>query len=160
MAGGGVGLALTPLNTAAMNAIRRIEHGAAAGVLVTMSGIGATFGVALSGAFFQSVQENKSDELLSKLGIGLTEAQEQTLSGLLAGNPEAIAELRTFPPGQQVAIKHALEQGFTDGLGVVMWLSLGVALAGMILVAIVMQRSAPIPDEDEDLALEAAEAHA
>ena len=77
--GGGVGLALTPLNTAAMNAIRRIEHGAAAGVLVTMSGIGATFGVALSGSFFQSVQDNKSDELLSKLGIGLTEAQEQTL---------------------------------------------------------------------------------
>jgi hypothetical protein len=41
-----------------------------------------------------------------------------------------------------------------------MWLSLGIALAGMILVAIVMQRSAPIPDEDEELALEAAEAHA
>ena len=160
VAGGGVGLALTPLNTAAMNAIRRIEHGAAAGVLVTMSGIGATFGVALSGSFFQSVQDNKSDELLSKLGIGLTEAQEQTLSGLLAGNPDAIAELRTFPPGQQVAIKHALEQGFTDGLGVVMWLSLGVAVAGMIVVALVMQRSAPIPDEEEDLALEAAEAHA
>ena len=112
MAGGGVGLALTPLNTAAMNAIRRIEHGAAAGVLVTMSGIGATFGVALSGSFFQSVQENKSEELLSKLGIGLTEAQEQTLSGLLAGNAEAIAELRTFPPGQQVAIKHRTRAGF------------------------------------------------
>ena len=158
VAGGGVGLALTPLNTAAMNAIRRIQHGAAAGVLVTMSGIGATFGVALSGSFFQSVQDNKSDELLSKLGIGLTEAQEQTLSGLLAGNPAAIHELHTFPPGQQVAIKHALTQGFTDGLGAVMWLSLGIAVAGMIVVAVVMQRSAPIPDED--LALEAAEATA
>jgi hypothetical protein len=141
-----------------MNAIRRIEHGAAAGVLVTMSGIGATFGVALSGSFFQSVGLNKSEELLSKLGIGLTTTQEQMLSGLLAGNPDAIAELRTFPPGEQVAIKHALTQGFTDGLGVVMWLSLGVAVAGMILVALVMQRSAPIPDEQEDLALETAEA--
>jgi hypothetical protein len=30
----------------------------------------------------------------------------------------------------------------------------------MILVALVMQRSAPVPDEAEDLALEAAEAHA
>ena len=160
VAGGGVGLALTPLNTAAMNAIRRIEHGAAAGVLVTMSGIGATFGVALSGSFFQSVQDSKSDELLSKLGIGLTPAQEETLTGVLAGNADALAELHTFPPGQQVAIRHALEEGFTDGLGTVMWLSLGVALAGMILVAIVMQRSAPIPDEEEDLILEAAEAHA
>jgi len=125
-----------------------------------MSGIGATFGVALSGSFFQSVEDSKSDELLSKLGIGLTEAQEQTLTGVLAGNPDALAELHTFPPAQQVAIKHALEQGFTDGLGVVMWLSLGVAVAGMILVAVVMQRSAPIPDEEEDVMLEAAEAHA
>jgi MFS family permease len=160
VAGAGVGLALTPLNTAAMNAIRRIEHGAAAGVLVTMSGIGATFGVALSGSFFQSVQDSKTDELLSKLGIGLTEAQERTLSGVLAGNPDALAELHTFPPGQQAAIKVALRQGFTDGLGVVMWLSLGVAVAGMIVVALVMQRSAPVPDEEEDMALEAAEAHA
>jgi hypothetical protein len=143
-----------------MNAIRRIEHGAAAGVLVTMSGIGATFGVALSGSFFQSVQDNKTDELLSKLGIGLTEAQEKTLSGLLAGNPDAIAELRTFPPGQQVAIKHALKQGFTDGLGVVMWLSLGIAVAGMILVALVMQRSAPVPDEEELEEIIGAEARA
>ena len=47
-----------------MNPIRRIEHGAAAGVLVTMSGIGATFGVAL-GAVFQSVQDSKTDELLA-----------------------------------------------------------------------------------------------
>jgi MFS family permease len=160
VAGAGVGLALTPLNTAAMNAIRRIEHGAAAGVLVTMSGIGATFGVALSGSFFQSVQDSTTDELLSKLGIGLTEAQERTLSGVLAGNPDALAELHTFPPGQQAAIKVALKQGFTDGLGVVMWLSLGVAVAGMIVVALVMQRSAPVPDEEEDMALEAAEAHA
>jgi hypothetical protein len=117
-----------------MNAIRRIEHGAAAGVLVTMSGIGATFGVALSGSFFQSVQDSTTDELLSKLGIGLTEAQERTLSGVLAGNPDALAELHTFPPGQQAAIEVALKQGFTDGLGVVMWLSLGVAVAGMIVV--------------------------
>jgi EmrB/QacA subfamily drug resistance transporter len=160
VAGAGVGLALTPLNTAAMNSIRRIEHGAAAGVLVTMSGIGATFGVALSGSFFQSVQDSKSDEFLSKLGIGLTEAQEKTLNGVLAGNTDALNELHTFPPGQQVAIKHALIRGFTEGLGVVMWLCLGIAVAGMVLVALVMQRSAPIPDEEEDLALEAAEAHA
>ena len=160
VAGAGVGLALTPLNTAAMNAIRRIQHGAAAGILVTMSGLGATFGVALSGAFFQSVQDSKSDELLSKLNIGLTEAQERTLSGLLAGSPEATAELHTFPPGQQAAIKGALTQGFTDGLDTVMWLSLGITVAGLVVVALVMQRSAPIPDEEEIEEIVGAEARA
>jgi EmrB/QacA subfamily drug resistance transporter len=157
VAGAGAGLALTPLNTAAMNAIRRAEHGAAAGILVTMGGIGATFGVALSGSFFQTVKDHKSDELLSKLNIGLTESQERTLDGLLAGSPEATAELHKFPPGQQVAIKHALRHGFTEGLSTVMWLSLGITVAGMILVALVMQRSAPIPDEEELEAIEAAE---
>jgi hypothetical protein len=162
VAGAGIGLALTPLNTAAMNAIRRIQHGAAAGILITMSGLGATFGIALTGAFFQTAQDSKSDQLLSKLNIGLTEAQERTLSGLLAGSSDAQAELHTFPKPQQDAITHALKQGFTDGLGQVMWLSLGVAIAGMIVVALIMQRSAPVPDEDEIEVegIEAAEAHA
>ena len=149
VAGAGIGLSLTPLNTAAMNAIPRAKHGAAAGVLVTMSGLGSTLGVALSGSFFQTVKDSKSDELLSKLGIGLTEAQERTLDGLLAGSSQATAELHTFPPGQQVAIRHSLVQGFTDGLSTVMWLSFAITLAGMLLVALVMQRSAPIPDEEE-----------
>jgi MFS family permease len=156
LVGAGIGLALTPLNTAAMNAIRRIEHGAAAGVLVTMSGIGATFGVALSGAFFQSVQDSKSDSLLAKVGNGihLTDAQERTLSGLLSGSKGSQPLFNKFDPTQQTAIKHALRQGYTDGLGVVMWLSLGICVAGLVLVAIVMQRSSPIPDEEEvDIAL-------
>ena len=116
-----------------------------------MSGIGATFGVALSGAFFQSVQDSKTDSLLTHVGNGihLTEAQERTLSGLLAGSDEAKALLHTFDPKQQSAIRHAVRQGYTDGLGVVMWLSLGITVAGLLLVAMVMQRSAPIPDEEE-----------
>ena len=160
LAGAGVGLALTPLNTAAMNSIRRIEHGAAAGVLVTMSGIGATFGVALSGSFFQSVQDSKSDSLLSKLNISLTEVQERTLSGLLTGSKQATAELHRFDPAQQSAIEHALRQGYTDGLGTVMWLSLGIIVAGMLLAALVMQRSAAVPDEEDVELLEGEEARA
>ena len=160
VAGSGIGLALTPLNTAAMNAIRRVQHGAAAGILVTMSGLGATFGIALSGAFFQSAQDSKSDELLSQLGIGLTEAQERTLDGLLAGSAQATAELQHFPPEQQKAITTALSKGFTDGLSTVMWLSLGVTVAGLVLVALVMQRAEPIPDEQdvEEILAEAATA--
>jgi EmrB/QacA subfamily drug resistance transporter len=158
--GAGTGLALTPLNTAAMNAIRRTEHGAAAGVLVTMSGIGATFGVALSGSFFQSVQDSKSDSLLGKLGLQLSDATERTLSGLLSGSKTALAELHKFDPAQQTAIRHALRQGYTDGLGVVMWLSLGITVAGMVLVALVMQRSAPVPDKEEVEGVFAQEARA
>jgi EmrB/QacA subfamily drug resistance transporter len=151
LVGAGVGLALTPLNTAAMNAIRRREHGAAAGVLVTMSGIGATFGVALSGSLFQGRQDTKTDSLLSATHLGLYEAQERTLSGLLAGSKPALAALHRFPASAQAEITHAVRQGFTDGLGAAMWLALGITAAGMVLVALVMQRSAPVPEEDESI---------
>jgi EmrB/QacA subfamily drug resistance transporter len=158
--GAGIGLALTPLNTAALNSIRRSEHGAAAGILVTMSGLGATFGVALSGTVFQTVKDHKADKFLAHLHIGLTEAQERTLDGLLAGSSDASDALHKFPPGHQLAIKHALRRGFTDGLGTVMWFSVGITLAGLVVAAIVMQRSAPVPDENEVEEVEAEEVHA
>lgn len=156
--GFGVGLCLTPLNTAAMNAIRRAEHGAAAGILVTMSGLGATFGIAISGALFQTVKDSKSDHLLSKIGLHLSEGTERTLEGLLAGAKDAITGLKKFSLDQQHAITHAIRQGFTDALGNVMWLSVGVCLAGVIIVALIMQRTAPIPDEEEIEGIEAEEA--
>jgi hypothetical protein len=146
--GAGVGLCLTPLNTAAMNAIRRAEHGAAAGILVTMSGLGATFGIAVSGALFQSVKDDKSDDLLSKVGISI-ESSERKLEGVLAGAKDATTALHKFGRAQQEHIVHAIRQGFTDGLGSVMWLSLAVCIAGVILVLLVMQRSEPVPGEDE-----------
>ncbi len=149
LVGAGVGLALTPLNTAAMNSIRRRAHGAAAGVLVTMSGIGATFGVALSGALFQSRQDSQTDSLLSATHLGLYEAQERAFSGLLAGSQPALHALQKLPGPAQAEITHAVRQGFTDGLGAAIWLALGITAAGMVLVAVVMQRAAPLPEEDE-----------
>jgi nitrate/nitrite transporter NarK len=148
--GAGVGLCLTPINTAAMNSIRRAEHGAAAGILVTMSGIGMIFGVAVSGALFQTVKDHKSDQLLSKVGVHLSEGTERTLEGLLAGANDATAALHKFGTSAQAAITHAVRQGFTDAFGAVMWLSLAVCIAGVVMVLLVMQRSAPIPDEEEE----------
>jgi EmrB/QacA subfamily drug resistance transporter len=148
--GAGVGLCLTPINTAAMNSIRRAEHGAAAGILVTMSGIGMIFGVAVSGALFQTVKDHKSDELLSRVGVHLSEGTERTLEGLLAGAKGATTTLHRFGSSAQAAITHAVRQGFTDAFGAVMWLSLGVCVAGVVVVLLVMQRSGPIPDEEEE----------
>lgn len=147
--GAGVGLCLTPINTAAMNAIRRAEHGAAAGILITMSGLGAVFGIAVSGALFQTVKDNKSDHLLAKSGVSI-ESSERKLEGLLAGAKDAMSALHRFGAHEQGLITHAVRQGFTDALGSVMWLSLGVCVAGVLLVLLVMQRSAPIPDEEAE----------
>src|SRR5215211_2822440 len=52
--GFGIGFALTPMNLAAMNAVSRDHHGLASGMLVTLSGLGSTLGVAATGAVFRS----------------------------------------------------------------------------------------------------------
>jgi EmrB/QacA subfamily drug resistance transporter len=147
--GAGVGLCLTPINTAAMNVIRRAEHGAAAGILITMSGLGAVFGIAVSGALFQTVKDKKSDTLLSHAGVSI-ESSERKLEGLLAGAKDAMSALHKFGQHEQGLVRHAVRQGFTDALGSVMWLSLGVCVAGVVIVLLVMQRSAPIPGEEAE----------
>src|SRR5215211_5010661 len=60
MMGFGVGFALTPMNLAAMNAISRDHAGAASGMLVTLSGLGATLGVAVTGAIFNELQTERT----------------------------------------------------------------------------------------------------
>ena len=86
--GFGIGLALTPMNLAAMNAVSRDHAGAASGILVTLSGLGATLGVAVTSAIFNQLQESKTVELVTAQGVDVTQDQARTLEGVLAGTPE------------------------------------------------------------------------
>jgi hypothetical protein len=56
LVGAGFGLALTPLNMAAITAVTRARSGVAAGILTTIGGLGEVFGIALSGGIFQEEQ--------------------------------------------------------------------------------------------------------
>src|SRR5262245_54315203 len=69
MMGFGVGFALTPMNLAAMNAISRDHAGAAAGLLVTLSGLGATLGVAVTGALFNELNTERTITLVQERGV-------------------------------------------------------------------------------------------
>ena len=68
--GFGIGLSLTPMNLAAMNAVSRDHAGAAAGILVTLSGLGSTLGVAITGAIFQQLQADRTVTLVEAAGVG------------------------------------------------------------------------------------------
>ena len=66
--GFGIGFSLTPMNLAAMNAVSRDHAGAASGILVTLSGLGATLGVAVTGAIFAELQTQKTVEFVGQSG--------------------------------------------------------------------------------------------
>ena len=65
----GVGMALTmsPMSTAAMNAVDRTKAGAASGVLSMSRMVGSTFGVAAMGAIVTTIGKSKLNANLPRI---------------------------------------------------------------------------------------------
>jgi MFS family permease len=75
----GMGLVMSPMSTAAMNAVDRTKAGAASGVLSMSRMVGSTFGVAIMGALVATIGRAKIDERLPHLPA----ATRQTIANTL-----------------------------------------------------------------------------
>lgn len=105
----GIGSALTPMNLAALNAMPARNHGAVAAIITTFGGLGATFGVALSGAVFEVLQTDRTVTAAANRGVQLTDAGARTLDGLLAGTPTATHALASYPASQHALLMAAID---------------------------------------------------
>src|SRR5258708_19708814 len=94
----GIGTALTPLNLAALNATSIRNHGTIAGVLAMVAGLGGMFGVALTGALFESLQTRDTVNAAADKGIHITDSSARTLDGLMSSTPDATTPLPPYPP--------------------------------------------------------------
>ena len=65
--GAGMGLAMSPMSTAAMNAVDRTKAGVASGVLSMCRMVGGTFGVGVMGALITTIGRSKIDAGLPHL---------------------------------------------------------------------------------------------
>ncbi len=63
----GMGLVMSPMSTAAMNAVDRTKAGAASGVLSMSRMVGSTFGVAIMGALVATIGRDKINQSLPHL---------------------------------------------------------------------------------------------
>ena len=81
----GIGIAMTmsPMTSAAMNAVPVQKAGIASGVLSMFRMVGGSLGVAVTGAIFQGLVSSHLDALLT--GSGVTAAQRAEVSGQLGG---------------------------------------------------------------------------
>jgi hypothetical protein len=138
----GVGLAVTPLNAAALNTVPAAEHGQASGVLQTVSGLGG----ALSGVVFKDLQDERFRSSLVSAGVHVTTARERALDGLLARAKAAETELHRFPRTQAAHIVRALREGFVFALSTVMTLGAGIALGAAVVVALLVSRARPVDE--------------
>jgi EmrB/QacA subfamily drug resistance transporter len=142
--GFGIGLALTPMNLAAMNAVSRDHAGSAAGLLVTLSGLGATLGVAVTGALFNELQTQRTVENLESVGLDSTRHQAQQLAdSVLSGSSSGEQVINHFSDQHPFTAAEAVRSAFVSALGTSLAVSGFLVLAGVVLALVLLRRSEP-----------------
>jgi EmrB/QacA subfamily drug resistance transporter len=130
----GMGLVMSPMSTAAMNAVDRTKAGVASGILSMSRMVGGTFGVAALGALVSTVGRHDLDRKLPSLPAGTRDRLADTLGVVPSGSlPARVAD------ASREAFVHALQLGLKVGAA--------VSLAGaMVALALVQGRLAERPD--------------
>jgi EmrB/QacA subfamily drug resistance transporter len=124
----GMGLVMSPMSTAAMNAVDRTKAGAASGVLSMSRMIGSTFGVAIMGALVATIGRAKIDERLPHLPAATRATIANSLgSGGSLGGHHAATQIVSATRGAYVS---ALGTGLTIGAAVTL---LGALLAWSLI---------------------------
>jgi EmrB/QacA subfamily drug resistance transporter len=143
--GAGIGLVMSPMSTAAMNAVDRSKAGVASGTLSMARMVGGTFGVAALGALVATVGRNDLQQSLPNVPEA---ARNQLVDGLGSG-----AGLQGATP----AIHTAVNSAFVDALSAGLLVSAGAALVGALLSWALIRDDRPhAPAEQESPAAEAA----
>jgi EmrB/QacA subfamily drug resistance transporter len=133
----GMGLTMSPMSTAAMNAVSPEKAGGASGILSMSRMVGGTFGVAAIGALFQSLARDRLSEDLAPLGLSAAR-HEQIAAGM--GSGEAREALQSLSPAQADAATAAIRDSFVHGLSGSLKLSAAVAAAGVALTLLLVER--------------------
>jgi hypothetical protein len=132
----GMALVMSPMSTAAMNAVADAKAGIASGILSMNRMIGGTLGVAVIGAVFQATA--RSDLNSSLAGSGLTAGQRSDIAQGLGGGVSTVPNGVSHDQAAQIA--SASRDAFINAFASSMKVATGVALAGVI-VALTLIRS-------------------
>jgi EmrB/QacA subfamily drug resistance transporter len=121
--GAGMGLVMSPMSTAAMNAVDRSKAGAASGVLSMSRMVGSTFGVAVMGAIVTTIGK-------SQLSQSLPNVPAATRNTIANGLGSGAAPAGQSSPHIVSAVQHAFVSALGTGLlvgSIVTLISAGLA---------------------------------
>jgi len=153
--GFGIGLTMSPMSTAAMNAVHVAKSGLASGLLSMSRMVGGTFGVAVLGAIFQG---NSRTELEGALhGTGLPAGEVDAVAGQL-GSGGLDQTLAGLPAETAHQVATAARDAFISGLTTSIGVSAAVAIGGAILASFLIARRGVEPASSPDLEAPAAAA--
>jgi EmrB/QacA subfamily drug resistance transporter len=127
----GMGLVMSPMSMAAMNAVDRTKAGVASGTLSMFRMVGGTFGVAALGALVSSVGRHALERSLPAVPEG---ARERLAEGLGSGGG-----LHDAPP----RVVDAAHAAFVDALGTGLTISAIAVAAGAVLAWLLIAPGRP-----------------
>jgi EmrB/QacA subfamily drug resistance transporter len=128
--GVGMGLVMSPMSTAAMNAVDRTKAGVASGVLSMSRMVGGTFGVAAMGALIAGLGRSRLDQLLPSVPAA---TRQQVAESLGAGGSV-----------QDPALGHAAQQAFLYALNNGLRIGAAVAAVGAVLAWALIDSRVPV----------------
>jgi EmrB/QacA subfamily drug resistance transporter len=137
----GIGLTISPMSTAAMNAVAEAKAGVASGILSMSRMVGGTFGVAAVGALFQHLSDNRLHERLGELRLS---SQQQSWFASNLGSGAVADKLKELDPTTSREVSRVLKDTFVHSLSTSLRLSAAVAALG-VAIALVMLRSQRVP---------------
>jgi len=147
--GVGMGLTMSPMSTAAMNAVDRSKAGVASGTLSMSRMVGGTFGVAALGALVAAIGRHDIEQSLPSLAAP---ARDRLVDGLGSG-----AGLESASAPVHAAVSHA----FVDALSVGLTVSAAAAFIGALLAWALLRDGRPhVGAEQEESAAAGADAAA
>jgi len=126
----GMGLVMSPMSTAAMNAVDRTKAGLASGTLSMSRMVGGTFGVAVMGALVTAIGRSQLDSSLPHLPAAVRSALASAL-----GSGGSGTGVHSAP--QVVAASH---HAFVAALGTGLTIGAAVAAASALLAAVLIER--------------------
>lgn len=135
----GIALTMSPMSTAAMNAVAEAKSGLASGLLSMARMIGGTFGVAVLGAIFQGQSRASLDSALADTGIA-THRIDLIAEQLGSGGLDAT--LSGLPPAQLEQATAAAREAFVSSLATAIGISGAVAAAGAVLAIFLISAKA------------------
>jgi DHA2 family multidrug resistance protein-like MFS transporter len=149
LVGLGMGFALPTAMDAAIGALSTERSGVGSGLIMALRALGGTIGVALLGTVLNAAYQSRLE-----LG-GLPPAAAGAVQDGVAGGLAVARQLGSVP------LLDSVRAAFVHGMGTMLWVCGGIALAGLVLALAFLPRRAPVEaseavgasSEDERVAL-------
>jgi EmrB/QacA subfamily drug resistance transporter len=132
--GAGMGLVMSPMSTAAMNAVDRSKAGAASGVLAMNRMIGSTFGIAVIGAIVATVGKSELEQSLPHVPESV---RTKIANGLGSGGA---------PTGHTSAhVVAAVQDAFVSALRTGLSICAAVTLLAAVAAWVLIEKKVTVP---------------